>query len=274
MTNSELESLEISLLLEAIYQHYGYDFRGYAEASLRRRIAKFMHDEKRRTVSGLQEVILRDPAGMARLLDTLSIDVTGMFRDPRFYMAFRQKAVPLLKNQHPIRVWHAGCAGGEEVYSMAILLHEEGLLERARLYATDINQRLLDEGKAGIYPLKAMRGYTQDYIAAGGKAEFSEYYTARYENAILRPDLKKNIVWAAHNLATDASFNEFHAVLCRNVMIYFDAPLANRVHELIYESLAVGGLLALGSKESLKFTPHEKEYEMLDEREKIYRKVR
>lgn len=269
-----LEALEMRLLLDAIYEQYGYDFRGYAPASLKRRIAKFMSDEKRRTVSGLQEMVLRDPVCMARLLDTISIDVTGMFRDPRFYLAFRKKAIALLQNQPHLRVWHAGCAGGEEVYSMAILLHEEGLLERTRLYATDLNQRLIDEGKAGIYPLKAMRGYTQDYIAAGGKADFSEYYTARYENAILRADLKKNIVWAEHNLVTDSSFNEFQVILCRNVMIYFDTPLTNRVHNLIYDSLSVDGVLVLGSKESLKFTAHEKDYEALDEREKIYRKIK
>lgn len=269
-----LETLEIRLLLDAIYEQYGYDFRGYAQASLKRRIAKFMHDEKRRTISGLQEMVLRDEKYMTRLLDTISIDVTGMFRDPHFHLAFRQKAAHLLQSQPHIRVWHIGCAGGEEVYSMAILLREEGLLAKTRLYATDFNQRLIDEGKAGIYPLKAMRGYTQDYIAAGGKADFSEYYTARYENAILRADLKKNIVWAAHNLVTDSSFNEFQVILCRNVMIYFDTPLQNRVHNLIYDSLALGGLLALGSKESLKFTSHEKDYEALDEREKIYKKVK
>jgi chemotaxis protein methyltransferase CheR len=274
MNNQQLEDIELRLLLEGIYARYGYDFREYAVASLTRRIAKALRDEKLKTVSELQVQVLHDPAAMRRLLNTISIDVTAMFRDPRFYVAFRRQVVPLLKTYPYIRIWHAGCASGEEVYSMAIVLEEEGLLAKARLYATDLNEALLKEAKAGIYSLKAMREYTENYLQAGGTREFSEYYTAKYENALLHPALQKNIVWAQHNLVTDASFNEFHVILCRNVMIYFNQSLQNRVHNLLYDSLAMGGILALGEKESLKFTPHEDDYEILDDREKLYRRMR
>lgn len=270
----EIESIEIALLLDGIYQHYGYDFRDYALSSLTRRLHKCMQEEKARTFSALQDRVLHDPAAMQRLLNIISIDVTEMFRDPRFYQAFRQKVVPSLLRMPHIRLWHAGCASGEEVYSMVILLEEEGLYDKARLYATDLNEPLLQTAKQGIFPLKTMQGYTENYIAAGGRREFSEYYTAKYDNAFFRPSLQKNIVWAQHNLVTDASFNEFDVILCRNVMIYFNNALQDRVHDLLYQSLAVGGVLVVGSKESLQFSPHLKEYEAVDEREKIYRKVR
>ena len=273
-TNQELKDIEIRLLLEAINEQYGYDLREYARASLERRIDKALRDFHFKTISYLQERVLHDPAVMRRLLNAISVDTTAMFRDPRFYTAFRQKVAPLLKAQNHFRLWHAGCASGEEVYSMAIVLEEEGLYDKARLYATDLNESLLEEAKAGIYPLQSMREYTENYIAAGGTREFSTYYTAKYDNALLRPALKKNIVWSQHNLVTDASFNEFQVILCRNVMIYFNQSLQNRVHELLYESLAVGGILALGEKESLKFTPHEVDYAVVDEREKMYRRVR
>lgn len=270
----ELEDIELQLLLEGVYLHYGYDFRDYAPASLRRRVWKAVHGEALKTISAFQERVLHDPAVMQRFLNTLSIDVTAMFRDPRFYVAFRKKAAPLLREQPHFRVWHAGCASGEEVYSTAIVLHEEGLYEKTRIYATDINESLLQRARQGIFPLKVMQDYTENYIAAGGTREFSEYYTARYENAIFRPALQKNIVWAQHNLVTDSSFNEFDLILCRNVMIYFNNALQDRVHDLLYESLAPGGVLALGSKESLKFSAHERDYEVLDERERLFRRVR
>jgi chemotaxis protein methyltransferase CheR len=272
--NKQLEEIELQLLLEGIYERYGYDFREYALSSLKRRIAKFMRDERRRTISGLQERVLRNPKVMARFLNTISIDVTAMFRDPQFYRVFRQKVVPLLRTFPHLRIWHAGCASGEEVYSMAILLQEEGLYDRARLYATDMNESLLQEAKAGVFALKEMQTYTDNYIRAGGTREFSEYYAARYDHALFRPALKENVVWAQHNLATDASFNEFQVILCCNVMIYFNQNLQNRVHNLLYDSLAAGGILALGEKESLKFTPHEGDYEVVDEREKLYRRVK
>ena len=270
----ELEDIELRLLMEGVYQRYGHDFRDYAPASLKRRAWKCVRDEGLQTISALQEKVLHDPSCMARFLDALTIDVTAMFRDPGFYRAFRQKVAPLLRAYPYFRVWHAGCATGEEVYSMAILLEEEGLYHKAKIYATDMNDRVLQIAKSGIFSLKNMKDYTRNYQEAGGKGDFSDYYTARYDNALFRPTLQRNIVWAQHNLVTDASFNEFQVILCRNVMIYFNQSLQARVHNLLYESLAISGLLVLGSKESLRFTSHEREYEELDGREKIYRRVR
>jgi len=269
----ELEQIEIELLLEAIFRHYGFDFRSYAYASLKRRLWKRIQAEGLDTISGLQQRVLHDRATMERLLMDLSVSVTAMFRDPNFYKAFRLQVVPLLRTYPFIRVWHAGCSTGEEVYSMAILLHEEGLLERARIYATDINEVVLRTAKAGIFPLEKMQEYTQNYLKAGGTRSFSEYYTAAYEGALFAPFLTENVVFAQHNLVTDRSFSEFNVILCRNVMIYFDRPLQNRVHQLFYESLPMYGILALGSKESLRFSDVESCYEELNPREKIYRKV-
>lgn len=270
----ELEDLEIQLLLEGIVCRYGYDFREYAPSSLKRRVRKALHDQEARTISALQEKILHDEDAMRRFLDVLTVDVTDMFRDPSFYATFRARVVPLLKDEPLIRLWHAGCAGGEEVYSMAILLHEEGLLGRALLYATDVNQGMLKKCKEGIYPLATMRAYTRNYNEAGGKRGLSEYYTACYERVSMKSWLKDKIVWAQHNLVSDASFNEFHVILCRNVMIYFNRALQDRVQRLVYESLTLDGVLGLGSKESLQFTTHEATYEALDEREKLFRKTR
>ncbi len=269
----ELEKVEVELLLEGIFRHYGFDFRSYAYASLRRRLWKRIRAEKLDTVSGLQEQVLHDRDAMERLLLDLSVNVTSMFRDPNFYRAFRTKVVPLLRTYPFIRIWHAGCSTGEEVYSMAILLREEGLYERARVYATDINEVVLQQARAGIFPLEKMQEYTHNYLRAGGNRSFSEYYTAAYGGALFSPSLRENVVFAQHNLVTDRSFSEFNVILCRNVMIYFDRSLQNRVHELFYESLPTYGILALGSKESLKFSKYEDCYEALDPREKIYRKV-
>ncbi|MHB8783701.1 MAG: CheR family methyltransferase [Desulfobacteria bacterium] len=267
-----LREIEVSLLLEGIHRRYGYDFRDYAPASLRRRISKCVADEKVRSVSGLQAKILHDPHCMERFLNTVSISVTSMFRDPELYLSFRKNAVPQLRNLPFLRVWHVGCATGEEVYSMAILLQEEGLLEKCRLYATDISGALLEQARAGIFPAERMKEYTANYQKAGGAGTFSEYYTARYDHVILKGDLKKNIVWSQHNLATDASFNEFHVILCRNVMIYFNNSLANKVHRLLLESFAPRGYLCLGARESLRFTAFEEEYEAVDEKQRVYRR--
>jgi chemotaxis protein methyltransferase CheR len=268
-----LERIEIELLLEAIHRHYGYDFRSYAYASLKRRLWKYMQGEDVSTISGLQQVVLHDPAAMERLLMSLSVNVTSMFRDPGFYLAFREKVVPLLRTYPFVRIWHAGCATGEEVYSLAILLHEERLYDRARIYATDINEAALQKARTGIFPLDTMQDYTQNYLRAGGTRAFSAYYTAAYDGALFSPALRKNVVFAQHNLVTDRSFSEFNVILCRNVMIYFDRELQNRVHHLFYESLPIYGVLALGSKESLRFSSVEERYEELSAREKIYRKV-
>jgi chemotaxis protein methyltransferase CheR len=270
----ELEEIELRLLLDGVFHYYGFDFRDYAPASLKRRIWKCVQEERLHTISGLQEKILHDPACLERFLLALSIGVTAMFRDPGFYLAFRQKVVPLLRTASFIRIWHAGCSTGEEVYSTAILLLEEGLYNTARLYATDMNEVVLEKAKRGIYPLQTMKDYPTNYLQAGGTRSFSEYYTAKYDHVIFHPALQANIVWAQHKLATDASFNEFHVILCRNVMIYFNRTLQSRVHTLFYESLVMSGVLGLGSHESLHFTPYETRYEALDDREKLYRKVR
>lgn len=272
--SAEVERLEIELLLEGVYRYYGFDFRSYAYASLKRRLWKRIHADGLPTVSALQERVLHDPQMMERLLLDLSVNVTAMYRDPDFYLAFREKAVPLLRTYPFVRLWHAGCSTGEEVLSMAILLEEEGLYERARIYATDINELVLRQAKAGIFPLEKMQDYTQNYVRAGGTRSFSEYYTAGYDGAIFNTSLLRNVVFAQHNLVTDRSFAEFNVILCRNVMIYFDRELQNRVHGLFYGSLSKFGLLALGSKESLRFTDYEDRYEPLDAKEKIYRRIR
>jgi chemotaxis protein methyltransferase CheR len=271
---NELEDIEIALLLEGLYRYYGFDFREYSPASLKRRILERMRAEKIETVSLYQDRVLHDEACMERLLLGLSVHVTSMFRDPGFYLTFRQKIVPVLKTYPTVRIWHAGCSTGEEVYSMAILLQEEGLYRKSLIYATDISHDVLRKAKEGIFPLAAMQEYTSNYMKAGGKQEFSDYYTAHYDNVIFHPSLKTNVVFAEHNLATDGSFNEFHVIMCRNVMIYFNKTLQQRVHNLIYESLSMFGIFGLGNKESLKFTPREAFYEKLEGRDKLYRKVR
>lgn len=270
----ELERIEIELLLEGIYRNYGFDFRSYAYASIRRRLWKRIEAEGLTTVSALQARVLHEPPMMERLLLDLSINVTAMFRDPGFYRAFRENVVPILRTYPFIRVWHAGCATGEEVYSMAILLQEEGLYDRCRIYATDINEVVLQKAKAGIFPLDRMQEYTENYIAAGGKRAFSDYYLAKYGGAIFDEVLTRNVVFSLHNLVTDRSFTEFNVILCRNVLIYFDKTLQARVHGLFYDSLAMFGVLGLGSKESLRFSPYEECYEQINGPEKIYRKAR
>ena len=271
---AELEELEIELLLEAVHRRYGFDFRGYAPASLKRRLWRRIRAEKLATVSALQERILHDPQVMERLLLDLSVNVTAMFRDPSFYSALRAKVVPLLRTYPFTRIWVAGCSTGEEVYSLAILLSEEGLYERTRIYATDINEVVLERAKTGVFPLDKMQEYTENYIKAGGERSFSEYYVARYEGALFSRSLLDNVVFAQHNLVSDRAFNEFNLILCRNVMIYFDRALQNRVHELFYESLETFGVLGLGHKEAMSFTPFEDRFEELDANERLYRKVR
>jgi chemotaxis protein methyltransferase CheR len=269
----DLEEIELSLLLEAVFRRYGFDFREYAPASLRRRVWRRAHAEGVETLSALQDRLLHDPQCMERLLLDLSINVTAMFRDPTFYVAFREKVVPLLRTYPFTRIWVAGCSTGEEVYSLAILLSESDLYERARIYATDINETVLERARTGVFPLDKMREYTQNYIKAGGRRAFSEYYLAAYDGAQFQRSLLENVVFAQHNLVSDRSFNEFNVIVCRNVMIYFDRALQNHVHELFYESLAHLGVLGLGRKEAIHFSPHEEQYEALDAVEKLYRKV-
>ena len=270
----ETEALELQLLLEGVYRQYGFDFREYAPASLKRRVWRRVHAEHAGTIAGLLERVLHDPEVMERLLLDLSINVTSMFRDPTFYGAFRKQVVPLLKTYPFTRIWIAGCSTGEEVYSLAILLHEEGIYNRTRIYATDINETVLARAREGVFPLEKMQEYTENYIRAGGKRSFSEYYLAKYEGALFDRALTENVVWAPHNLVQDRSFNTFNTILCRNVMIYFDRALQTRVHQLFYDSLERFGILALGHKESIRFTGIENAYEELDVHERLYRKVR
>jgi chemotaxis protein methyltransferase CheR len=271
--NRDVERIEVELLLEGVYRHYGFDFRSYAYSSLKRRIWKRITQEGLSSVSQLQDRVLHDSGMMEKLLLDLSINVTAMYRDPGFYAAFREKVVPTLRTYPFIRIWHAGCSTGEEVYSMAILLEEEGLYDRARIYATDINEVVLQRARAGIFSLEKMQEYTQNYLRAGGTSSFSEYYTAMYDGALFNTTLTRNVVFSQHNLVTDGSFSEFNVIICRNVMIYFDRKLQNRVHRLFYDSLSRRGVLALGNKETLRFTDFEDKYEVVDTREKIYRRT-
>ena len=270
----DLEQLEIELLLEGVYRRYGFDFRDYAPASLRRRVRRRMDGEQVETVSALQALLLHDPAVMGRLLLDLSVNVTAMFRDAGFFLAFRRLVVPALRTYPFSRLWVAGCSTGEEVYSLAILLAEEGLADRVRIYATDINETVIEQARRGVFPIEKMQEYTQNYIRAGGTQSFSEYYVARYDGARFAPELVDGVVWAQHNLASDAAFNEFNVITCRNVMIYFAQPLQEHVHRLFYESLAIFGVLALGQKETIRFSPHEQAFEELDPDERLYKKVR
>jgi chemotaxis protein methyltransferase CheR len=269
-----VDEIELALLLEGVYRRYGFDFREYAPASLRRRVWRRVQAEGLSTISALQDRLLHDPACMERLLLDLSINVTAMFRDPSFYLTFREEVVPLLRTYPFTRIWVAGCSTGEEVYSLAILLQEEGVYERARIYATDINESVLDRARSGVFPLDKMREYTQNYIKAGGTRAFSEYYLAKYDGAQFQRSLIENVVFAQHNLVSDRSFNEFNVIVCRNVMIYFDRALQDRVHRLFYDSLVMFGVLALGTKESIRFSPYADRYEELDANERVYKKVK
>ena len=269
----DVEEIEVALLLEAIYRRYGFDFREYAPASLKRRVWRRVHAEGLETISELMARVLHDPVCMERLLLDLSINVTAMFRDPSFYAAFREQVVPLLRTYPFTRVWVAGCSTGEEVYSLAIVLDEEGLLERTRLYATDINEAVLGRARLGVFSLEKMQEYTQNYVHSGGTRAFSEYYLASYDGAVFDRRLTENAVFAQHNLVSDGAFNEFHVIVCRNVMIYFDRALQERVFHLFRESLTTFGVLALGHKETVRFSGYGDRFEELDGREKLWRKI-
>jgi len=271
--SASVEAIELDLMLEGIYRHYGFDFRNYAMSSLRRRVWNFIREEHVGSISLLQDQILHHHAWFERFLYALSVNVSAMFRDPHFYRVFRQEVVPLLKTYPFIRIWLAGVSMGEEVYSLAILLLEEGIYDRCRIYATDINDAVLKKAKEGIYPMDQMQTYTNNYIKAGGTGSFSDYYTAAYDRVILKSSLRDNVVFAQHNLAADASFNEFHVILCRNVMIYFNSELQAHVHDLLHGSLAMFGILGLGAKETLKFSPREHAYEEIDNTARLYRRI-
>lgn len=271
--DSEREDIELELLLDGMHRLYGHDFRNYATPSLKRRIWNFIKMNNLKNISSLQAKVLHDRLTFDRLVHSLSIPVTEMFRDPEVFKSFRENIVPILRTYPYIRIWHAGCSTGEEVYSMAILLYEEGLYDKTRIYATDMNSQSLKQAQNGIFGIEKMKLYTKNYIDAGGTQSFSEYYTAKYNSVMFKPFLQKNMIFAEHNLATDSSFNEFNVILCRNVMIYFNDTLRDHVHGLFHESLSHFGILVLGSKESIQHTEYGSSYEALDRVEKIYRKI-
>lgn len=268
-----MEDEEIDQLLEKIFDKYGFDFREYAKASFKRRLGAVLRAEHVATISELGQRVLSDPFLMQRFVHSITVSTTSMFRDPTFYRAFRNIVLPILKTYPFIRIWHAGCATGEEVYSYAILLQEEDLSDRCRIYATDLDAVSIEKAKNGVFDIAAMKEYSTNYIQAGGKYSLSKYYTAMNEHAVFSKTLRENIVFAQHNLVSDSSFNEFHVILCRNVMIYFNSLLREKVLSLFHDSLCPFGILALGSKESLRFTSIDPCYEQLMAGEQIYRRV-
>ncbi len=270
----EIEKIEMDLLLEAIYRYYGYDFRNYARSFVQRRVLQRVRNENLTSISALQEKVLRDPDMMKRLFSDLSINVTEMFRDPSFFQSFRNNIIPFVRDYPDIRIWHVGCSTGEEVYSMAILLHEEGVYDKATIYATDINAKSLEQAKKGTFSLANMQLYTKNYMEAGGGRAFSEYYKVVGEKVVFHPFLQKNVMFAEHNLVTDSSFNEFDIIICRNVLIYFNKSLQNDVHQLFYESLSLSGFLGLGKREGIRFTSYGNCYKEVDSTEKLYRKYK
>jgi chemotaxis protein methyltransferase CheR len=265
--------IELRMLMEAVYLKYNYDFRDYTGASQKRRVLVALRAMECDTVSALQARVLRDPQAFAQLLQYLTIPVTEMFRDPEYYEAVRTQVVPFLRTYPSLKIWIAGCSTGEEVWSMAILLQEEGLLERSLVYATDINPQSLEAARRGVFPLDRMRLYTENYQKAGGTRAFSDYYTAAYGGALFDRSLVENVTFADHSLATDSVFSETHFVSCRNVMIYFNRRLQNRVLGLFHESLCHRGFLGLGSKESIDFSSYAQRFETLSRRERLFRKV-
>jgi chemotaxis protein methyltransferase CheR len=265
--------IELRMLVEAVYLKYNYDFRDYTGASQKRRVLAAMRAMDCDTVSSLQARVMHDPAAFAQLLQFLTIPVTEMFRDPEYYLAIRRQVVPFLQTYPSLKIWVAGCSTGEEVYSLAILLKEEGLLERTLLYATDINPESLEAARRGVMPLERMRQYTENYQKAGGKRAFSDYYTAAYGGALFERSLVENVTFADHSLATDSVFAETHFISCRNVMIYFNRRLQNRVLGLFHESLCHRGFLGLGSKESIDFSSYAQRFEPLVRKERLFRKV-
>ncbi len=271
MSTADSQKIEIDLLMQAIARKYGYDFRNYAKASIKRRIMNVLTTSGLKTISEMQHKLLYDKQFFETLLLKLSINVTEMFRDPSFYRALRREVVPQLKPRPFVKIWHAGCATGEEVYSMAILLKEENLYEKAWIYATDFNEKVLKKAREGIYPIDMLKKYSSNYQRAGGTSSLADYYTARYDFVIMENSLKRNIVFSDHNLVTDGVFAEMDLILCRNVLIYFDTKLQNHVFKLFRDSLSDKGFLCLGSKETVKFSEYADDFEDAVGKEKIYR---
>ncbi|UNG18255.1 CheR family methyltransferase [Stutzerimonas zhaodongensis] len=267
------QAIELKLLIEAIYLRYSYDFRDYSSASLKRRVLLALKQMRCESISELQRRILYDPQAFMELLQFLTIPVSEMFRDPSYYLALREQVIPVLRTYPSLKIWIAGCSTGEEVYSMAILLKEEGLLDRTILYATDINPRSLERARQGIFNIDNMRQYTDNYQCAGGKHSLSDYYTAAYDSAIMDKSLKENVTFADHSLATDSVFAETQLISCRNVLIYFNKPLQDRAFGLFLNSLCHRGFLGLGSKETVEFSGYAERFEAFNKQERIFRKL-
>lgn len=265
-----IKTPDLEVFLQSIRLVYGYDFTEYAQASVARRVDHFMTMNNISGIQDLTKILLKDENTFARFVQEFTVNVTEMFRDPNFYKSLRGKVIRRLATYPMIKVWIAGCSTGEEAYSIAILLKEEGLFERTMIYATDINQKALQSAKKGLYHLNLMKNFTTNYQKSGGKNSFSDYYTAKYDTVMFDKSLRKNMVFSPHNLAVDTSFNEFQLILCRNVLIYFNQSLQNKVISLFYESLCPFGILALGSKESLLFSDKRKNFGVIDRKEKIF----
>jgi len=270
VTTIAIEQIEVDLLLDAIYQRYGYDFKQYNQASLKRRLEYHLTKTEIQTISALIHEILNNQTAFKALVFDISVTVTEMFRDPWFFMTLRKKVIPFLRTFPFINVWQAGCATGEEVYSLAILLKEEELYDRTRIYATDFNDAALERAKTRIYPLDRIKEYSANYQKAGGQKSLADYYRARYQSTILDASLLDNITFANHNLATDGVFAEMHLILCRNVLIYFDRNLQNRVLSIFRDSLCYNAFLCLGSKETLQFSVVQPDFVEFAARERIY----
>lgn len=264
--------IELRLLVDAIYLKYHYDFRGYAAASLKRRVTAAMSRFGCQTISQLQDKLLHDEAAFPALLDYLTVQVSEMFRDPDYFKGLREEVVPLLRTYPSLKVWVAGCSAGEEVYSLAILLREEGLLERSLIYATDINAQALKKAEAGVYELDRIAQFTRNHQRSGARTSLSEHYTAAYGRAVFDKTLRRHIVFSDHSLATDSVFAEMHLVSCRNVLIYFDRSLQDRAVGLFRDTLVRRGFLGLGSKESLRFSAHRDAFDAFSEPQRIYQR--
>ena len=269
-----IQDEELQLLLNDMIDRYGYDFTGYSEASLKRRIEHFMVKDHITDVSRLRSLIIKNPDYFRHLVEEITVNVTEMLRDPPFYKAIREEVLPALATYPFIRIWHAGCSTGEEVYSMAILLKEAGILHKSRLYATDINPHVIEKAKSGIFPASQMRKYSENYIQSGGNSDFSAYYSSNYNLAKFDESLSEKMIFATHNLVADSSFNEFQLILCRNTLIYFNKKLQSRVLELFDHSLDMLGFLGLGTKESLRFSGIESKFKQIIPGQKIWRKLK
>lgn len=268
-----LSDQDVDLILEDVHELYGYDFTNYSRASLKRRLTRLITTDRFLSFAEFRYRVRQDREYFKRFVEEITVNVTEMFRDTHFYRTLREEVLPVLATSPLIRIWHAGCSTGEEVYSMAILLKEANLLHKSLLYATDINPSVLEKVRRGMFPMNQMKQYSENYILSGGREDFSQYYTAQYSSAKFDEELGEKIVLATHNLVSDGSFNEFHLILCRNVLIYFDKPLQDRVLKLFHDSLQMLGFLGLGAKETLRFTEVFKNFKQIKPKEKIWRKT-